>query len=112
MNLKYFDKRITLFHYDGKKYSKNPFWNVSLVEKESIEVSTEGEKNTSTILVRIPVLDNKIPVVSKGDYIVVGIVKEEFELKKFLKKYKTYKIISITDNSNGGLAHIKVEGKR
>ena len=110
MNLKYFDKRITLFHYDGKKYSRNPFWNVSLVEKESIEISAEGEKNTSEI--RIPVVNSKIPIINKGDYIVIGIVKEEFELKKFLKKYRTYKVTSLTDNSSGGLAHIKIKGER
>ena len=112
MNLKYFDKRITLFHYDGKKYSRNPFWNVSLVEKESIEISAEGEKNTSEILVRIPVVNSKIPIINKGDYIVIGIVTEEFELKKFLKKYRTYKVTSLTDNSSGGLAHIKIKGER
>lgn len=110
MNLKFFDKTITLFHYDGKKYSKSVFSQVFMIEKESIQISSDGEAKTSNILIRIPILDKK-PIINKGDYIVVGKIKKEFNLKEFLLKYKTYKIISLRNNSTGGLPHIKIEGK-
>lgn len=110
MNLKFFDKTITLFHYNGMKYSRDVFSQVFAIEEESIEISVKGEEKTSTILAKIPIIDKK-PIISKGDYVIVGEIEDEFNLKNFLKKYKTYKIMKTRDNSIGGLPHIKIEGK-
>lgn len=46
--------------------------------------------------------------ISTGDYIIEGIVKDEFDLKSLIKKYQVFKVVSDDDNRKGGLQHYKI----
>lgn len=42
------------------------------------------------------------------DYIVEGIVEDEFDLLALQSKYQVFKVVSIDDNRKGGLPHYKI----
>lgn len=46
--------------------------------------------------------------ISTNDYIIEGIVKDEFDLKSLIKKYQVFKVVSVDDNRKGGLQHYKI----
>ena len=46
--------------------------------------------------------------ISTDDYVVEGIVKDEFDLAKLMKKYQVFKVVSVDDNRKGGLQHYKI----
>lgn len=46
--------------------------------------------------------------ISTKDYIVEGIVNEEFNLHELLKKYQIFKVVSVDDNRKGNLQHYKI----
>lgn len=47
-------------------------------------------------------------MISKGDYIIEGIVKDDFSLNELMEKYQVFKVLSIDDNRKGGLPHYKI----
>ena len=46
--------------------------------------------------------------ITVGDYIVEGIVEDEFDEKALIKKYQVFKVVSIDDNRKGKLQHYKI----
>ena len=46
--------------------------------------------------------------VSTDDYIVEGIVEDEFDLSVLQTKYQVFKVISVDDNRKGRLQHYKI----
>lgn len=46
--------------------------------------------------------------ISTDDYVVEGLVADEFDLTKLTSKYQVFKVISVDDNRKGGLPHYKV----
>ena len=46
--------------------------------------------------------------ITTGDYIVEGIVEDEFDLNNLMKKYQVFKVLSVDDNRKGGLPHYKI----
>ena len=46
--------------------------------------------------------------ISTNDYVVEGIVNDEFDLKVLVKKYQVFKIVSVDDNRKGKLQHYKI----
>ena len=46
--------------------------------------------------------------ISTGDYIVEGIVKDEFDERILVKKYQLFKVVSVDDNRKGKLQHYKI----
>lgn len=46
--------------------------------------------------------------ISTDDYIVEGIVKDEFDLNELMNKYQVFKVVSVDDNRKGGLQHFKI----
>lgn len=46
--------------------------------------------------------------ISTNDYIVEGIVEDEFDYKTLRKKYQLFKVVSVDDNRKGGLQHYKI----
>ena len=43
-----------------------------------------------------------------GDYVIEGIITDEFDLKSLIKKYQVFKVVSVDDNRKGGLQHYKI----
>ena len=46
--------------------------------------------------------------ISTEDYVVEGIVKDEFNLLELQSKYQVFKVVSVDDNRKGGLQHYKI----
>lgn len=46
--------------------------------------------------------------ISTNDYIVEGIIEDEFDYKTLRKKYQLFKVVSVDDNRKGGLQHYKI----
>lgn len=46
--------------------------------------------------------------ISTDDYIVEGIIQDEFDLNKLMNEYQVFKVVSVDDNRKGGLQHYKI----
>ena len=46
--------------------------------------------------------------ISVNDYVIEGFIKDEFDLRKLLKEYQVFKVVSVDDNRKGGLQHYKI----
>lgn len=65
-----------------------------------------GLEKGSTGSIIIPTMD-KVNV-SMNDYVVEGIVEDEFDLRELSKRYQVFKVVSVDDNRKGGLQHYKI----
>ena len=46
--------------------------------------------------------------ISNNDYLVEGIIDDEFDERTLLKKYQLFKVVSVDDNRKGKLQHYKI----
>lgn len=46
--------------------------------------------------------------ISTDDYLVEGIVEDDFDLNSLMSKYQIFKVVSIDDNRKGRLQHYKI----
>ena len=67
---------------------------------------TNGLEKGSTGSITIPTIE-KLNI-SNDDYVVEGIVKDEFDLSALQEKYQVFKVVSVDDNRKGGLPHYKI----
>lgn len=65
-----------------------------------------GLEKGSTGSITIPTTE-KLNI-STNDYIVEGIIHDEFDYLKLLKKYQVFKVVSVDDNRKGNLQHYKI----
>ncbi len=65
-----------------------------------------GLEKGSTGSITIPTTE-KLDI-STDDYIIEGIIKDEFDLSKLMDKYQVFKVVSVDDNRKGGLQHYKI----
>ena len=65
-----------------------------------------GLEKGSTGSITIPTSESI--TISTGDYIVEGIVTDEFNERELIKKYQLFKVVSVDDNRKGGLQHYKI----
>ena len=67
---------------------------------------TNGIEKGSTGSITIPTTE-KLDI-STDDYIVEGIVEDEFDLSTLQEKYQVFKVVSVDDNRKGNLPHYKI----
>ena len=65
-----------------------------------------GLEKGSTGSITIPTTE-KLDI-SVGDYIIEGIVKDEFDDRTLRNKYQMFKVVSVDDNRKGRLQHYKI----
>lgn len=65
-----------------------------------------GLEKGSTGSITIPTTE-KLDI-STDDYIVEGIIEDEFDLNNLMEKYQIFKVVSVDDNRKGGLQHYKI----
>lgn len=46
--------------------------------------------------------------ITTDDYIIEGIIEDEFDYKTLIKKYQLFKVVSVDDNRKGNLQHYKI----
>ena len=66
----------------------------------------KGLQKGSTGSITIPTTEELN--ISTDDYVVEGIVKDEFDLSELQSKYQVFKVVSVDDNRKGGLQHYKI----
>lgn len=65
-----------------------------------------GFEKGSTGSITIPT-DEQLNI-SNNDYVVEGIIDDEFDERTLLKKYQLFKVVSVDDNRKGKLQHYKI----
>ena len=95
------DEIFTIQHYDGKNLPK-----VYFRHNKKTNLVDKGLQEGSTGSITIPTIE-KLNI-SKDDYVVEGIVEDEFDLSVLKEKYQVFKVVSVDDNRKGELPHYKI----
>lgn len=66
----------------------------------------KGLQEGSTGSITIPTTEELN--ISTDDYVVEGIIEDEFDLSVLQSKYQIFKVVSVDDNRKGGLQHYKI----
>lgn len=107
MNDKFFKDKITVYHTeDSEIFTRLPFNKVYFRHNKKTNLIDKGLQKGSTGSITIPTTE-KLNI-STDDYVVDGIVKDEFDLSILQSKYQVFKVVSVDDNRKGGLQHYKI----
>ena len=91
-----FDKSITVFSFNGKRYDRIFFEGVSIFGAEGIAVTDSGFKQNAEYKIRIPAED--VLDIKCGDRVIFGNA-EQFQPEV------AYTIMEIKDNRRGNIKH-------
>lgn len=107
MNDRFFIHQITVYHTeDDENFTKETFDKVYFRHNKKTNLVDKGLQEGSTGSITIPTTE-KIDI-STDDYIVEGIIDDEFDLSALQKKYQVFKVVSVDDNRKGNLQHYKI----
>lgn len=107
MNKRFFIHQITVYHFDSEEnVSKIHFNEVYFRHNKKINRVDKGIEMASTGTIYIPTTDNVD--ITDEDYIIEGIIKDEFNLLALQNKYQVFKVVSVDDNRKGKLQHFKI----
>lgn len=107
MNKRFFIHQITVYHFeDDESVSKIHFKEVYFRHNKKINRIDKGVEMASTGSITIPTTKNID--IKEDDYIVEGIINDEFDLLSLQNKYQVFKVVSIDDNRKGNLQHFKI----
>lgn len=107
MNNRFFIHQITVYHTeDDENFVIQHYDKVYFRHNKKINVIDKGLQEGSTGSITIPTTE-KLNI-STDDYIVEGIIDDEFDLSALQEKYQVFKVVSVDDNRKGGLPHYKI----
>lgn len=107
MNKRFFIHQITVYHFDSdENISKIHFKEVYFRHDKKLNRIDKGVQMASTGTIYIPTTENVD--IKDEDYIVEGIIKDEFDLLALQNKYQVFKVVSVDDNRKGNLQHFKI----
>lgn len=107
MNKKFFIHQITVYHFeDDESVSKIHFKQVYFRHNKKNNQIDKGVQAASTGTIYIPTTENID--IKTDDYIIEGIVKDEFDFNSLMEKYQVFKVVSVDDNRKGNLQHFKI----
>lgn len=95
------DENFSIQHYNGKASPK-----VYFRHNKKTNLVDKGLEKGSTGSITIPTTD-KLDI-STNDYVVEGIIDDDFDLSTLQQKYDVYKVVSVDDNRKGNLQHYKI----
>ena len=105
--MSFFIHQITIYHTEnGEIFTRMPFKQVYFRHNKKSNLIDKGFEKGSTGSIAIPTTD-KLNI-STEDYVVEGIVNDEFDLLKLQSKYQVFKVVSVDDNRKGRLQHYKI----
>ena len=105
--MSFFIHQITIYHTeDGEIFTRTPFEQVYFRHNKKSNLIDKGFEKGSTGSITIPT--TKKLNISTEDYVVEGMVNDEFDLLKLQSKYQLFKVVSVDDNRKGGLQHYKI----
>lgn len=107
MNKRFFIHQITVYHFeDDEKVSTIYFKQVYFRHNKKVNQIDKGIQTASTGTIYIPTTENID--IKTDDYIIEGIVKDEFDFNSLMEKYQVFKVVSVDDNRKGNLQHFKI----
>ena len=112
MNNRFFIHQITVYHTEDDENFTIQYYNgkaspqVYFRHNKKTNLVDKGLQEGSTGSITIPTTE-KLDV-STNDYIVEGIVEDEFDLSSLQEKYQIFKVVSVDDNRKGNLQHYKI----
>lgn len=107
MNDKFFIHQITVYHTtDDENFKRLLFNKVYFRHNKKTNLVDKGLEKGSTGSITIPTTE-KLDI-STNDYVVEGLVEDEFDLSALQSKYDVYKVVSVDDNRKGNLQHYKI----
>lgn len=107
MNDRFFIHQITVYHTtDDENFVIQHYDKVYFRHNKKINVIDKGLQEGSTGSITIPTTE-KLNI-STDDYVVEGIIKDEFNLSTLQEKYQIFKVVSVDDNRKGNLQHYKI----
>ena len=107
MNDRFFIHQITVYHTtDDENFTRLPFAKVYFRHNKKANLVDKGLEKGSTGSITIPTTE-KLDI-STNDYVVEGIVEDEFDLSTLQEKYQVFKVVSVDDNRKGNLQHYKI----
>lgn len=107
MNDRFFIHQITVYHTeDDENFTRMTFNKVYFRHNKKTNLVDKGLQEGSTGSITIPTTE-KLNI-STNDYVVEGIVEDEFDLSKLQEKYQVFKVVSVDDNRKGELQHYKI----
>lgn len=107
MNDKFFIHQITVYHTeDDEIFTRIIFDKVYFRHNKKTNLVDKGLEKGSTGSITIPTTE-KLEI-STNDYVVEGIVGDNFDLSALQEKYQIFKVVSVDDNRKGNLQHYKI----
>ena len=107
MNDRFFIHQITVYHTtDDENFTRMTFDKVYFRHNKKTNLVDKGLEKGSTGSITIPTTE-KLDI-SSNDYVVEGIVEDEFDLSTLQEKYQVFKVVSVDDNRKGNLQHYKI----
>lgn len=107
MNKKFFIHQITVYHFENdENVSKIHFKQVYFRHNKKINQIDKGVQTASTGTIYIPTNENID--IKTDDYIIEGVINDEFDFNSLMEKYQVFKVVSLDDNRKGNLQHFKI----
>lgn len=107
MNNRFFIHEITIYHFgNDENVTRINFDKVYLRHNKKTNLIDKGLEKGSTGSITIPTI-KKLDI-STDDYIVEGMIEDEFNLNELMEKYQVFKVVSVDDNRKGKLQHYKI----
>lgn len=105
--MSFFIHNITVYHINNDNtVSRIQFKQVYFRHNKKTNLVDKGLEKGSTGSITIPTTE--IVNISTGDYVVEGLINDEYDLRQLQKKYQVFNIVSVDDNRKGGLQHYKI----
>ena len=107
MNDRFFIHQITVYHTtDDENFTRLPFDKVYFRHNKKTNLVDKGLEKGSTGSITIPTTERLD--ISTNDYVVEGIVEDEFDLSALQEKHQVFKVVSVDNNRKGNLQHYKI----
>lgn len=107
MNDRFFIHQITVYHTeDDEKFTIQHYDKVYFRHNKKTNLIDKGLQTGSTGSITIPTTERLD--LSTDDYVVEGIVDDDFDLSVLQEKYQVFKVVSVDDNRKGNLQHYKI----
>ncbi len=107
MNKRFFIHQITVYHFkDDENVSIIHFEQVYFRNNKKVNQIDKGVQTASTGTIIIPATDNID--IKEDDYIIEGIINDNFNFNSLIEKYQVFKVVSVDDNRKGNLQHFKI----
>ena len=103
----FFQNQATFYHFDKDNVTRIEFNNVYFRNNIISRSNSKGTEKGSSGSITIPT-ENTIEIIP-GDYVIKGIIKDEFDYVQLVQKYQVFKVVSVADNRKGNLQHYRIE---